>query len=470
MKSRNVTKNACLAVGQAPAPTLPRSCKPSGQQTGTDASRTAGTDSKPAPAYQVQARPPAASDLCLGIHAKSSTTCGTPPGGALVQSVGGLAPQLHCAFDSVDPETGEIYRAPGSFDPAEARLERFALQAVARSILPGHRVGACLRRRQGGKDVELWRAVESRTGHYKGLQTCGSVWACPVCAAKISEKRRAELVAAVATHKAQGGAVLLLTLTNPHYRADKLETLLEGQRAAFNRFIKGRVWQLLSDRIGLVGHVRAWEVTWGQANGWHPHFHVLLFVRAGLDLVELRQKLSTRWADSCEKAGLPRPSDERGIKLDDGTEAARYVGKWGIEQEMTKGHIAKKAKQGRLSPFDALRRLLADRTDTQAAALFQEFASAFHGRRQLSWSNGLKDHFAIESIADERIAEGTDTESVRLGTFTADEWRRVLWVEGRGIVLELAREGWEAVCLYLEGLRALPEDFFAIPKRRKASP
>jgi hypothetical protein len=361
----------------------------------------------------------------LGTPAKSSPTC--------------------------DPETGEILQGE-AFNPAAARLERFALQAAARSVLPGHRVGCCLRRRQGAKDVEVWKASGTGAAHYKQLQTCGSVWACPICAAKISEKRRAELVAAVATHKAQGGAVLLLTLTNPHYRADSLQSLLQGQTKAFTGLLKGRVWDLLAKRIGLLGHVRAWEVTHG-GNGWHPHFHVLLFVRDGLDLVELFRVLLSRWQICCEKAGLPRPSDENGIRLDDGTYAARYASKWGIEQEMTKGHIAKKAKAGGASPFDLLRRVLVDKDDKQAGVLFREFAEAFHGKRQLAWSKGLKAHFSIQAIADEAIAEGGEEDSMRLGCLNVEDWRRVLWVDGRGTVLELARHGWQAVHVYLEGLR-----------------
>ena len=61
--------------------------------------------------------------------------------------------------------------------------------------------------------------------------------------------------------------------------------------------------------------------------------------------------------------------------------------------------------------------------------------------------------FIGSHMADELIAEGGDEESVRLGVLSVEDWRRVLWVEGRSIVLELARHGWPAVELYLGGLR-----------------
>lgn len=34
---------------------------------------------------------------------------------------------------------------------------------------------------------------DSKTAYYVGLQTCGSIWTCPVCAARISETRRKEV-------------------------------------------------------------------------------------------------------------------------------------------------------------------------------------------------------------------------------------------------------------------------------------
>ena len=40
--------------------------------------------------------------------------------------------------------------------------------------------------------------------------------------------------------------------------------------------------------------------------------------------------------------------------------------------------------------LDFLRAYLADGQDKQAAALFQEFAQVFKGKRQLHWSKGLK--------------------------------------------------------------------------------
>mgnify|MGYP000119489705 CR=1 FL=1 len=90
-------------------------------------------------------------------------------------------------------------------DTASRMADRFALQSVARSILPKSRTAKCLRIRAYQRDVEVWKSKEHNTASYGGLQTCGSVWTCPVCSSKIAERRRVEIQGAIATHRAQGG-------------------------------------------------------------------------------------------------------------------------------------------------------------------------------------------------------------------------------------------------------------------------
>ena len=65
-----------------------------------------------------------------------------------------------------------------------------------------------------------------KTASYGGLQTCGSVWVCPVCGAQRWWNVAAgEIQQAMAQHRACGGEVHLLTLTAPHTRFDVLEEL-----------------------------------------------------------------------------------------------------------------------------------------------------------------------------------------------------------------------------------------------------
>jgi len=336
--------------------------------------------------------------------------------------------------------------------PAKLRLEKFALQSAARKLLPDSRTAKCLRLRQAYQDgVDVFRSLEHKTTSYGGLQTCGSVWACPVCANKISERRRLEVSDAISQHETAGGEVLLLTLTNPHTRNDDLHDMTKAQAKAMSRFTGCRAVRSIFSDIGFIGSIRAWEVTHGQANGWHPHFHILLFVNFGVDREALEEKLYTQWAKACDKSGLAAPSRVHGVKVDNGSKAAKYVSKWGLDYEVTKGHIKKATKIGGRSPFDLLRSYLYDE-DKQAGALFFTFSKVYKGKRQLYWSKGLKEHFSVKDITDEETAAKQDDRAELMGKIELDEWKIILKFELRGEILELARHGWEPVRRLLDSL------------------
>ena len=101
----------------------------------------------------------------------------------------------------------------------------------------------------------------------------------------------------------------------------------------------------------------------------------------------MRMQFFEQWKKACEKAGLDQPSYEHGLDLRNGQKAASYVSKWGLEHEMTKGHI-KKGKTDSKTPFDLLRDYAEG--DENAGKLFRIYFEAFKGTRQLNWSKGLK--------------------------------------------------------------------------------
>ncbi len=398
------------------------------------------------------------------------------PSGAISHSVaGGQRSQRASAVDAGEARkrrsgAGEVAplgsnaKLRATFDARlKSRVQRFELQDVARSILPHSRTAKCQRIRAHNSDVQVWKSKAHGTSSYAGLQTCGSVWACPVCSAKIAERRRVELIDAMEMHKAQGGSVSLLTLTTPHQRGDVLVDLLAQQGKALQSFLRDRKVRAVFAEMGYLGQVRALEVTHGRKsannNGWHPHFHILQFhtVKGSeADRKDWTARLYLRWVVYCEKAGLGTPSYAHGIKLDDGMKAAQYVTKWGLEDEMTKGHT-KKGKAGGESPFDLLRAVLADKKDRQAAALFKEFADGFKGKNQLSWSRGLKARFMVDEKTDEELSDEKDDLAVLSGLLTDNQWRDVLKVKGRGVLLEInSKGGWPNVQKYLhfiEGAR-----------------
>lgn len=346
--------------------------------------------------------------------------------------------------------TYEITQPP-PFDPATARVERYALQSASRAILPDERVSHCLRSVAPTFDgyVDILKSIKKDTFKYKGLLVCGSVWNCPICASKITEHRRVEIVQAVETAKSRGAGVYLLSLTVPHYANQKLQTVLDGISHAKRLLMNRKPWRRFWSSVMGIGEIRTLEVTYGE-NGWHPHFHVLLFTGKPLSkesLSTFQENILDQWKSVCVTVGLPEPN-EHGVTLDDGSKAASYASKWGLEHEMTKGHL-KKGKQGGLTPFDLLRWFLHDQ-DLKAKKLFLEYAKGFKGKRQLVWSRGLRNLLALAvEKSDQEIAESIDDESVVFAELPLNVWKCILKHNKRAEVLEMCRKGKDALFDYL---------------------
>lgn len=322
-----------------------------------------------------------------------------------------------------------------------ARRRRYELQKTAADLLPGHRVCGCgWRPIQGGQLGISRRGTKHFISH---AAVCGSVWSCPVCAAKIASTRSDELRAAVDAWTAQGGAVWLLTLTIDHTAKDDLHNLLKRFTQAMSKLWAGRwskVWRL---EHGQVGIVRNLEVTWGLSNGWHPHCHALLFVSADADPTAAEHDIKHRWQQVAARFGFS-VSLQRGARIDAPDDdladyLAKYASKadtgssWGFAEELTWSNI-KVARGARFTPFTLL--AACDSSDVGAApALFQEYADAFKGRRQLYWSRGLRAFLGLtKELSDEDVAHAHDEQSVFVTAISTDIF---CYIKARGLLCDL---------------------------------
>lgn len=309
----------------------------------------------------------------------------------------------------------------------EIRIERYASQSIARKVLPNERVANCLRGLKGDC-VEVYKHLKTDKAFYKGLIVCGSVWTCPVCASKISEKRRKELQLAFQKHKSQGGKVAMMTLTFSHQRTDKLVDILDIFSKATTKFMTGKAYNEIRKEMGMIGRIRVMEVTWSNANGFHPHAHIALFYKNKVGLKEMKAKMYRLWKAACAKVGL-KTTMEYGLDLQNGGEAENYLAKhgqakWSLDQELTKAHI-KKGKLESLTPFDFLRKYQ-ETENERYLHLFKEYAVAFKGKRQLQWSQGLKKEFVIVEKSDEELAKEKTENADILGYLDWDQWKLIL--------------------------------------------
>lgn len=318
-----------------------------------------------------------------------------------------------------------------------SRAQKLILQETARTILRQmimrktnshpdgyktfvHRVNYCLCRRIDNKKGVGVRINENRgTAYYDNLQRCGSVWTCAPCSGEITEVRKIELKQGIDNWRSKGGFVYLVSLTNRHHFGDNLTDLLNGQRKALQNLWRQRAVKEMMKTLGCVGRITATEVTWNWDNGWHPHFHLLVFFDHAINTQGLQTFLANEWINACRKSGLKLPSMERGVDVRDGSYADKYVAKWGLEHEMTKGHV-KKGREESLTPFDLLRQY--PESPELFGALFREFADAFKGKRQLVWTDGLKKLLEVDDKSDEDIIFDTEKQSILIHELAVDVW------------------------------------------------
>ena len=243
----------------------------------------------------------------------------------------------------------------------------------------------------------------------------------------------------------------LLTLTHGHTQEDRLADLLQQEQKALDRFFGCRQGRDLMAALRRIGHIRAWEVTHGRQrevnNGWHPHFHILLFLELHHQSLSWAEDWAYQvWLNACRLVGLPLPNRRYGVTLLDGAKASAYVAKmghekvraWGLEFEMTKGHI-KHAEDGE-TPFDFLRVCLVG-DDPQVRLLFREFVAAFKGKRQLVWSRGLRERFGLADRTDAELVAAQEEDAFLLATLTREDWQLVLRFDVRAEILDVARYG-----------------------------
>ena len=85
-------------------------------------------------------------------------------------------------------------------------------------------------------------ATRDGVAYWRGVQTCGSIWSCPVCAAKIRNGRSTEVAEFVAEWIRRGNEVYMVTFTAPHDLGMALAALMILIASAFRSVISGRAW------------------------------------------------------------------------------------------------------------------------------------------------------------------------------------------------------------------------------------
>lgn len=338
------------------------------------------------------------------------------------------------------------------------------------------------------------RTSETKSVIHGGLTHCGSVWACPECAAKIQARRAEENLLAIKWALGQGYHVSMITLTATHNRSERLKALMKRFVGAYARLGRSKTMKRVRESVGYIGCIRAMEMTYG-VSGWHYHAHVLYFTE-NESMKAFSTDLRDAWLRALESEHVFDSGDERAARaardhafhvedmfangVDDSqcVSVADYLAKaasdWeaglfdedAIREEREKGLAAETAmmntKLGRRqnrTPFQLLcDAILVDPDDRERdaeymrdAALFIEYALATKGKKQIFWSKGLKKMVGITDVSDEKLVEETEEDGAIIYGLTREHWR------------VLRREGW--VGEYLrdvasQGSRAVTQAYF----------
>ena len=341
-------------------------------------------------------------------------------------------------------------------DDVSKRNQSFRLQKISADSLKNVKfnkiktekdvgVCSCCKTRNGsGKAIAVKYNQNIGKAFYSNLFRCNSVWLCPICARRISEFRRDELL--TVSEKWQSGdyfnyatrfdseidldespfenknSIFLATFTVRHKRSDSLKDVLFALKENFKKLVRNRAGRKLFAKYGIAHNVKSLEVTFGNSSGWHPHYHVLFYGFYALDkeqMAEFQNELAELWMNGFDGDFAQfKPSRKHGVDIADGSFASSYINKFGeqvpcrklgekVDLEMTKSHMKKARENDRFTPFEMLE-YFDDLPYLKQKYI--EYAQIFFGTAQLRYSKYFKNIMKIVDLNDEQVLDEMDSQ------------------------------------------------------------
>lgn len=400
--------------------------------------------------------------------------------------------------DALDTDSGRVQR----------RRDRLAAQAVLWSVSRIDRVRHCgryLSNDATGVQLRVTNTPEGRRGGFAGLQTCGSVWACPMCSAKVLARRQTEVETAVThwladdhdggwTHPdLAGGKVAMATFTVRHNSAQSAREVWDAVAVGWTGVTTGDRWQDTKVRFGvpavrvlksgprkgervsssILPWVRVAEVTHGD-NGWHVHLHVVLFLPSHVSddgLADLYGGMWSRWNAALVAAGYDGGLQVNTAAFMTGREVAKRLSEYvtkntytgassALALEITRGDL-KAGRFGNRSAMGILADVAVnsdmpddDPTKRRDLALWHEYEQASAGRRQMTWAVGARDLLGLGAEVEDKdiAAEEVGTEDDAVVVLPGDSWAMLRTRPGRRAALleAVERSVGDALALLLE--------------------
>lgn len=335
---------------------------------------------------------------------------------------------------------------------AWSRIFRYLLQSEARRLLPfKHRTRICQRLVSQGKDtVDIMLDKVNHAAYYRNLIVCGMPWTCPVCAARITERRRIEIAQAA---RMPGYRLVLVTYTVQHNVSERLITVRRALQDAYTFMWSGRWADAFNDFWDVVGTIKALEDTYGK-NGFHPHFHSLMFLETGEDTRDLEGRfqnaLKSRWAKALDKYGRSASWDVGLTVKVVYSDIAEYIDKlghepidepgWDIAAEIAKGP----AKMGKVHGYTPNQLLLRSyRGEFVFEKIWLEHVEGTWKCKQIRWSEGLRELAGLDADepGEKEMAEMLPDSYELFAQFSRTMWSFFLDQGVTGEILQIAGRG-----------------------------
>lgn len=272
---------------------------------------------------------------------------------------------------------------------------------------------------------------------YAGLWRCGSGWVCPRCAGRIAASRAEDVKAAVEAWHAQGGEVMMLTLTMPHALSDDPKLMRQVVAYAHKLFRAGKATREWDKLVGFAGMIRALEVTHG-LHGFHGHLHALEFLRDVEAALASVPDMQRRWKSAVRRAveklmpgvdpELYVPDDEHGLTLVL-CHDAKYISKLGLEISFG---VGKQAKHGNRAMWE-IAADIAKHHDPRDIAIWRAYAAAFKGAKQLTWSRGLRQKLRLKEERTDQDIVDEELPAVPVAIIQKSTWRALGYPEPEAV-------------------------------------
>lgn len=271
---------------------------------------------------------------------------------------------------------------------------------------------------------EVYPVPNGRNIYYSGLDSCGSVWACPVCSPKIHGRRRGDLALLLKCALEHGsGAFGAYTLR--HDRSQSLEYLQGCLSKCWSAVNRDWAVRQAREKLGWIGVVLSREHTFTWRNGWHPHLHPLhLFDRKVTveQVADLQAIEFAVWKRFAEKLGLGTPLEraqelhlvvisEKKPLMD----VVEYIAKGNLNPrsaesvawEMAPGNKKTYTQSSQsLTPFDILEKVSLSVTSKERSkwlGVWHEYERATKGRSALTYSKGLRERFGLRGVIKDEV-------------------------------------------------------------------